>query len=203
MKVFIIGTEIYDGSKKVGDITPTNFRFKPEAWLKNNGVTTHEIAGSIEHYDVISGKPSLTEGGIAVQLNKAKENCKNFILDFADGLRKSLAKYPTYMEVAGWPLKLALAEKFQSGVALTDAETFRINRELELRGKGETIDSLTNKVLVQSNGLALSVSVIDGMQSSALRACEACLSVDELTSLCEGLKIKASAQLSKLKGIQP
>tara|TARA_R110000765_G_scaffold40495_1_gene87102 strand:- start:3943 stop:4548 length:606 start_codon:yes stop_codon:yes gene_type:complete len=201
MKVFIIGTELHSGNEKVGDITPTNFRFKSEAWLNGNGVTVHTITGSIEHYDVISGKPSLTEGGIAVQLNKAKGACKTLILTFADDLRKSLAKNPTYMEVAGWPLKLALAEKYQSGVELTDAEKLRLNIEIEFRNKGETIDSLTNKVIVQSNGLALSVSVIDGMQSSAMRACEASSSVDELTALCENLKIEASAQLSKLKGI--
>ena len=65
------------------------------------------------------------------------------------------AKNPTYMEVAGWPLKLALAEKYQSGVELTDSEKLRINKEIELRAKGETIDSLTTKVIVQSNGFTL------------------------------------------------
>ena len=201
MKVFIIATEIYDGSKKVGDITPTNFRFKSESWLKYRGVTTHEIAGNIEHYDVISGKPSLTEAGIAAQLNKAKEAGKNHILEFADNLRRSLTNNPTFMEVAGWPLKLALAEKYKSGAELTDAEKLRLNIEIELRGKGETIDLLTTKVIVQSNNLALSVSAIDGMQSAALRECKASSSVAELTALCDNLKIKAQAQINKLKGI--
>jgi hypothetical protein len=168
-------------------------------------IDRHDDGGeSVTWHSADIEKPD--DAAIAAEIKRlvfvgAQDTGKKRIIDFADGLRKSLAKNPTYMEVAGWPLKLALAEKFRSGVALTDAETFRINSEIDLRGKGETIDSITNKVIVQSNGLALSVSVIDGMQSSALRACQACETEQEVIDLCKDLKTKADEQLKKLKGI--
>tara|TARA_R110002126_G_scaffold90831_2_gene216374 strand:+ start:4946 stop:5551 length:606 start_codon:yes stop_codon:yes gene_type:complete len=201
MKVFMIGTELHNGSKKVGNITPTNFRFKSEAWLNGNGVTVHTITGKIEHYDVVDGEPVLAEVGIESQLNGAKLESKNYILDFADNLRKSLAKSPSYMEVAGWASKLALAEKYQGGVTLTDAELLRINTEILLRDRGESIDTLTGKVIKQSTDLALAVSFIDGMQSSALRACDMCQTAEELHTMCEALKTKATIEIEKLKGI--
>ena len=130
-----------------------------------------------------------------------KGKCRVFILGFADNARKSLARNPTFMEVAGWTLKLALAEKYQSGLELTESEKYRVGTEIEFRGRGETIESLTAKVIKQSGDLAIAVSVIDGIQSASLRACENCTTLEEVSALCEKLTIEASEQLNKLKGI--
>ena len=108
----------------------------------------------------------------------AKEVGKKCILDFAENLRKKLAKNPSHLKTAGWSMKLALAVKFQSGVALTPEEELRINSEIRLRDEGEDINSLTAKVIMHSGDLAHASGIIDGMEKSALRACESCTTAE-------------------------
>ena len=174
----------------------------PKAEFSTNRIDGREEQVTWHSADITQPSDAAIASEIArLVIVDAKETGRKCILDFAENLRKKLANNPTYMEVAGWPLKLALAEKFQSGAALTPAEELRINSEISLRGKGESIDSITAKVITQSGDLALAVGVIDGMQSSALRSCEACTTAEEVTILCDALRTQADEQLNKLKGI--
>ena len=174
----------------------------PKAEFSTNRIDGREEQVTWHSADISQPSDAAIASEIArLVIVDAKEVGKKCILDFAENLRKKLAKNPTVMQVAGWPLKLALAEKFQSGATLTPAEELRINSEITLRGKGESIDLLTTKVITQSGDLALAVGVIDGMQSSALYACESCTTAEEVTTLCDTLLTQATEELNKLKGI--
>ena len=174
----------------------------PKAEFSTNRIDGREEQVTWHSADITQPSDAAIASEIArLVIVDAKEVGKKCIVDFAENLRKKLAKNPTHLKTAGWSMKLALAVKFQSGIALTPEEELRINSEIRLRDEGEDINSLTAKVIMHSGDLAHASGIIDGMEKSALRACESCTTAEEVTTLCDTLLTQATEELNKLKGI--
>ena len=197
MKVFMIGTELHTGSKKVGNITPANFRFKSEAWLNANGVTVHTITGKIEHYEVVDGVLALTN--IEEQLSDAKDAAKICIASRATSIRKLITGNADQYKVAGYVSKAAAAKSVLDGTADED-EVADIQNEADLRGRGETFLELAGIISANNRRLCTARGSVDGMESAALSGLKLCVTTEQVSELQAQLEIKANAALAVITG---
>ena len=73
-----------------------------------------------------------------------KAKVLNNIKKYSDDLRARALKRTTSAQREGWPLKGYIALNIIKGVA-TDAEILTVQREIDARGLGETVEELAQK----------------------------------------------------------
>jgi hypothetical protein len=92
---------------------------------------------------------------------------------FANTVRERIAASKHYLQAARWSIQLASAQAVKAGVP-TDFDTSVLEREARLRGLGETIEQLADKVLANSLVFASVGAAVDGIERATLDRIAAC-----------------------------
>ena len=88
---------------------------------------------------------------------------------FANGIREKIAKASHYLQAARWPIQLASAQAVKAGTA-SAFDTAILAREARLRGRGETVEQLADKVIGNSLVFASVGAAVDGVETATLDA---------------------------------
>lgn len=86
---------------------------------------------------------------------------------FANTLRERIAASKHYLQAARWSIQLASARAIKAGSA-TGVDTSALGREARLRGLGESVDQLADKVLGNSLIFASVGAAVDGIERATL-----------------------------------
>lgn len=86
---------------------------------------------------------------------------------FANTIRERIAASKHYLQASRWPIQVASAQAVKAGAA-TDFDTATLAREARLRGRGETVDQLADKVLGNSLIFASVGAAIDGIETATM-----------------------------------
>lgn len=92
---------------------------------------------------------------------------------FANTIRERIAASKHYLQAARWPIQLAAAQAIKAGVA-TEFDHSIMAREARLRGMGETVEQLADKVLGNSLVFASVGAAVDGIERATLDRIAAC-----------------------------
>ncbi len=120
------------------------------------------------------------------------------IVDYASQTRVSLVGQADPYQLAGWADKAQRVMRVRTGSAtLSDMQVLQI--EADSRGLGETPEQLVEKQAGKAEQLAVVVSVVDGLESSAKRQIRACQTFDQIQTCLAELDSQAKKAVSKLK----
>lgn len=98
-------------------------------------------------------------------------------LRFANTIRERVSNSKHYLQSARWPIQLAAAQAIKAGTA-SEFDTSIMAREARLRGLGETVDQLADKVLANSLIFASVGAAVDGIERATLDAVAAYAGTD-------------------------
>lgn len=88
---------------------------------------------------------------------------------FANTIRERIAASKHYLQAARWSIQLDSAKAIKAGTAI-DFDTAIMAREARLRGLGETVEQLADKVLANSLIFASVGAAVDGIERATLDA---------------------------------
>lgn len=88
---------------------------------------------------------------------------------FANTIRERIAASKHYLQAARWSIQLDSAKAIKAGTAI-DFDTSIMAREARLRGLGETVEQLADKVLANSLIFASVGAAVDGIERATLDA---------------------------------
>lgn len=88
---------------------------------------------------------------------------------FANTMRERIAASKHYLQAARWSIQLDSAKAIKAGTAI-DFDTSIMAREARLRGLGETVEQLADKVLANSLIFASVGAAVDGIERATLDA---------------------------------
>lgn len=88
---------------------------------------------------------------------------------FANTMRERIAASKHYLQAARWSIQLDSAKAIKAGTAI-DFDTAIMAREARLRGLGETVEQLADKVLANSLIFASVGAAVDGIERATLDA---------------------------------
>lgn len=118
---------------------------------------------------------------------------------FANSLRERIAASQHYLQAARWPIQLTSAQAIKAGNG-SEFDLAVMGREARLRGLGETVEQLADKVIGNSLIFASVGAAVDGIERATMDkiasyqgtdpdAFEAILADAEATALSEFLDI--------------
>lgn len=96
---------------------------------------------------------------------------------FANTIRERIANSKHYLQAARWPIQLAAAQAIKASAA-SEFDTSIMAREARLRGLGETVEQLADKVLANSLIFASVGAAVDGIERATLDAIAAYAGTD-------------------------
>lgn len=102
-------------------------------------------------------------------LAEAKKNAIERTSFFANSIRERIAASKHYLQAARWPIQLAAAQAIKAGQG-SEFDTSIMAREARLRGLGETVDQLADKVLANSLIFASVGAAVDGIERATMDA---------------------------------
>jgi hypothetical protein len=117
-------------------------------------------------YQQASVPPALTNAELVAQ---AKARATQRTIVFANTIRERIANSKHYLQAARWSIQLAAAQSIKAGSA-SEFDTAIMAREARLRGLGETVDQLADKVLANSLIFASVGAAVDGIERATLDA---------------------------------
>ena len=88
---------------------------------------------------------------------------------FANTIRERIAASKHYLQAARWSIQLDSAKAIKAGTAI-EFDTSIMAREARLRGLGETVEQLADKVLANSLIFASVGAAVDGIERATLDA---------------------------------
>lgn len=88
---------------------------------------------------------------------------------FANTIRERIAASKHYLQAARWSIQLDSAKSIKAGTAI-EFDTAIMAREARLRGLGETVEQLADKVLANSLIFASVGAAVDGIERATLDA---------------------------------
>jgi len=141
-----------------------------------------------------SPEPEFSEAEL---LKNAKSSAELQIQQKASAIRQQIAGVADQYKTAGWTDRARRAERITAGVPLPkDIEI--VQAEADRRGRGETVDMLVAIHLVKAAKYAEALSVIDGLESSAVAAVNSKNSPEEIANLLVELEQVAETELALL-----
>lgn len=106
---------------------------------------------------------------VAVLLERERSSAQARTLAFANKVRERIASSKHYLQAARWPIQLAAAQAIKAGSG-SEFDTSIMAREARLRGLGETVEQLADKVLANSLIFASVGAAVDGIERATLDA---------------------------------
>jgi len=113
---------------------------------------------------------------LGFDLPAAKTYARQQIVAAALAFRKAVIGDADEIEVAGWSLKAATADRFAAGAASTQ-DIARATAEAAARGLGETADELMTVWAAKSQSFGLVEAALTGAKAAALRAVDAAIDI--------------------------
>jgi hypothetical protein len=113
-----------------------------------------------------SAPPVLTNAEL---VDQAKALAIKRTVVFANKIRERVANSKHYLQAARWPIQLAAAQAAKAGTA-SAFDTDVLAREARLRGLGETVEQLADKVLANSYVFAHIGAAVDGIERATIDA---------------------------------
>ncbi len=134
---------------------------------------------------------------VLIPLSVTKEESQFKIKEFATQCRAKVTGKPDQYKIAGWSSKAQRALR-----VLNDApqgnDISILQAECDKRGENETLIELATKHTQKAEKLAVAISVIDGLESKALKALATKSSENLVSQLLDDLEKEAQIELEKL-----
>lgn len=112
---------------------------------------------------------------------------------FANTIRERIAASKHYLQAARWPIQLAAAQAIKAGAGSAFDNSI-MAREARLRGLGETVEQLADKVLANSLVFASVGAAVDGIERATLDRIAACTEVADFEVILTEAKALALAE---------
>lgn len=119
--------------------------------------------------------------------------CENRTTAFANTIRERIASSKHYLQSARWSIQLASAQAVKAGTA-TAFDTSTLGREARLRGMGETVEQLADKVIGNSLVFASVGAAVDGIERHTLDRIAACTDAAGFETILSEAKATALAE---------
>ena len=145
--------------------------------------------GEFDHWDGSQWIKNVVE-----ELKAEQEKSMISINRIASEARRAIAGDADHYQTSGWTEKARRAERITSGTQSAD-DIQIVEREVQRRGKGETVAELVAIHLIKAKRYAFAISDVDGMMSAAKREILSTTTVEELQQLLPVLKQQASEEL--------
>lgn len=116
---------------------------------------------------------------------------------FAKNARIKIAGTSDPIEIAAWNNKLRIAKAVLGGSA-TPEDIESIQTEASLRGRGESVNDLCQKIVSYSSQYAIAVATVDGIQKKAHGTLDACQDQASINQVLDSLHKIADEQLARL-----
>ena len=129
----------------------------------------------------------------AWSINDWRQFCENRTTAFANTIRERIASSKHYLQSARWSIQLASAQAVKAGAA-SDFDTATLGREARLRGLGETVEQLADKVIGNSLVFASVGAAVDGIERHTLDRIAACTDVSGFETILTEAKATALAE---------
>lgn len=126
----------------------------------------------------------------AVLLGRERASAQRRTLAFANNVRERIASSKHYLQAARWSIQLASAQAVKAGTP-SEFDTSVLGREARLRGLGESIDQLADKVIANSLVFASVGAAVDGIERATMDSIAACTDVDGFEPILTAAKAKA------------
>jgi hypothetical protein len=150
----------------------------------------------------INGGWKIDPAKIAEQLVAVKKAAMDRIDAYGKAQRVKIAGTPDEIEIAAWNNKLVIAKAIKAGTA-SAGDKAAFQAEINARGKGETIDSFTDKVLTNAAFYAQAVGLIDGLKRHTQDAVNAADTPEAIEAVLAGMKAQAEAAFAQLMKAVP
>jgi hypothetical protein len=135
----------------------------------------------------------------AVLLGRERASAQRRTTVFANTIRERIASSKHYLQAARWSIQLASAQSVKAGAA-TAFDISVLGREARLRGLGESIDQLADKVLANSLVFASVGAAVDGIERATLDRIAACTDVAGFEPILTEAKATALAEFLDIFG---
>ena len=145
----------------------------------------------------VNGSWAVDPVKVAAKLTAAKADGLARIDAYGKAQRVKIAGTPDEIEIAAWNNKLVIAKAIKAGTA-SAGDKAAFQAEINARGKGETIDAFTDKVLTNAAFYAQAVGLIDGMKRHAQDAVNAADIPEAVEAVLADMKAKAEAAFTQL-----
>ena len=179
--------------------------------IKDHGIVQCiEEIGEAKCFPAAAGNPDydryqewVSAGNTAQEIDFAytPESAKDQVISWAANARVQIAGTSDSIEIAAWNNKLRIAKAVLSGSA-TPSDIESVSTEASLRGRGESVNDLCQKIVNYSAQYAIAVATVDGLQKQALEAIEGANSPTEIKQVLDGMLAKAEAAMKRLTGQQ-
>lgn len=110
---------------------------------------------------------------VAALVERERASATRRTIAFANKIRERIAASKHCLQTARWSIQLASAKAIKSGTA-NEFDTSIMAREARLRGLGETVEQLADKVLANSLIFASVGAAVDGIERATLDRIAAC-----------------------------
>lgn len=117
--------------------------------------------------------PATDPAVVAALLARERASAQRRTVAFANTIRERIAASKHYLQAARWSIQLASAQAVKAG-APTAFDTSALEREARLRGLGETVEQLADKVLANSLVFASVGAAVDGIERATMDRIAAC-----------------------------
>ncbi len=134
---------------------------------------------------------------ISMDIENLHEWALQQVVDYAGRTRKSLVGQADPYQLAGWADKAQRVMRVRAGHA-TSSDMQVLQIEADSRGLGETPEQLVEKQAGKAEKLAVVVSVVDGLESSAKRQIRACQTFDQIRKCLAEMDSQAKQAVSEL-----
>lgn len=121
---------------------------------------------------------------------------------FAGKVRAALSNNADAITVAGWEKKSQRAARFVAGDA-TDTDNALLAKEVEIRGRSETVEALAQTILAKAAFLEQATMVVEAMVVNAQDKIKAATPAASLGELMDTMKVEANKQIGALVSQRP
>ena len=172
----------------------------PSVWMVAEGDGYRPIFdGSIEHQKILlieeSKRPSLFEDNSpnvnTWRLNVAKSEAVKRVNSFVVDIRAKIAGTADTGELAGYTNKKQIAERIVANVA-TQNEIQAFLDEIDERNIGESLQTFTQKVLINAVVFSRAVAKIDGIKKRVMDSVSSAKSPEDINGILLEAKARAS-----------
>jgi len=161
-----------------------------------------DIPPPAPEYSWANGAWTVDQVKVAAKLAASKADGMARIDAYGKAQRVKIAGTPDEIEIAAWNNKLVIAKAIKAGTA-SAGDKAAFQAEINARGKGETIDAFTDKVLTNAAFYAQAVGLIDGLKRHTQDAVNAADTPEAVETVLAGMKAQAEAAFAQLMKVVP
>lgn len=136
---------------------------------------------------------------VAAHLTAAKKSGLELIDAYGKAQRVKIAGTSDEIEIAGWANKLATAKAIKAGSA-SESEKAAFQTESAGRNRGDTVDTLADKVIRNADFYLQASCLIDGLKRRAQDSVNAAKTPEEVDAVLAAMKSQAEAAFAQLMG---